>query len=468
MTDVVPAFRHRIAGVAPRTLVRFPAFWRSQKSFLAVIALAGGSFYALFPYTYPGAAQWEILSALAHSLAVLGILISAKAVAVLEIEQAIVGEIERRASDYLIDIKSGQRSRIDLEQLEETMLPNNPSVPQPAMIRLFQHICKEARDRKFESSVNIMQPYREEPLEEVFKLQNLQKIVLWLGILGTFIGLLLAIAAADFNDPDFTETIRKMFTGLAVSFSASVAGLQVAIILGMLLLVLRKRQEFYFKAMESGVVTMLSLARNAINQDDYLQEFSQINIAVGDLTDTVHSQNQEIKLQTEEIRDGLRRLAAARSDLDTFIGDLSKTQSAFIAEVRAIYDQLSLQNLTAGVQQSLGLATRLMSDKISVGTTQISNRLTSFNQSVDILNKVLEAQVRTFTTSMRENTDTLKRVVNRIEEVAARDTSTNKSMRVEMVDLSKGINALTRAVEGLQVIAPRKRSVLRFIKSLSW
>lgn len=62
------------------------------------------------------------------------------------------------------------------------------------MIRLFQRICKEAKDRNFESSIYLVQPYREEFMEKVHEITNLQRIALRLGIFGTFLGLILAIS----------------------------------------------------------------------------------------------------------------------------------------------------------------------------------------------------------------------------------------------------------------------------------
>src|SRR5262245_59917657 len=185
--------RHQIAGALPKDVLQMPFFWRRQTAFLITVVLGAIAFRLLAPYTYSAARGWDVMVLAVQSLAVWGMAIAAKALAVLEVETSIVREIEWRGVEYLRDLKSGQRPRVDLDKLEQMILPVNPSTPPPAMVRLFQHICKEAKDRKFESSVSNMQLYREEPLEDLFKLQNLQKVALWLGILGTFIGLLVAM-----------------------------------------------------------------------------------------------------------------------------------------------------------------------------------------------------------------------------------------------------------------------------------
>src|SRR5262249_38104955 len=157
--------------------------------------------------------------------------ITARALASVEVESAILNEIETKGREYLSDLKAEQRSQLNLDELEERILPNNPSTPPPAMIRLFQHICKEAKDRKFDSSATVIQSYSEEALAPIFTLHTLQKIALWLGILGTFVGLLVALRASDFSrltdGSSFELSVQKMFGGLFISFTASVAGLEV-------------------------------------------------------------------------------------------------------------------------------------------------------------------------------------------------------------------------------------------------
>src|SRR5947207_4444559 len=182
-----------VAGMALVDVVRQLAFWKRQYWVVIAVAVHIAAVIKLGPYTYAKAGGWEWFSVMVQLLAVWGAWIAIRSLAAVEVERAIVADIEQKGTDYLIDLKAEKRTRIDLDQLEHTMLPSNPSDPPPAMVRLFQHIIKEARDRRFESSVHVMQPYREEPLEDIFKIQNLQKIALWLGILGTFIGLLIAI-----------------------------------------------------------------------------------------------------------------------------------------------------------------------------------------------------------------------------------------------------------------------------------
>lgn len=471
-----PVVKQRLAGTSPAELLLRPDFWARQRSLLLATGLFVIALFALAPYTYAPAGGWEWLSVLVQMLAIWGSIVTARALAALEVEVAIVSEVERKGTAYLREVKGGQRSRIDLEKLEETMLPVNPSDPPPAMVRLFQHICKEARDRRFESSVHVMQPYREEPLDDIFKLQNLQKIVLWLGILGTFIGLLLAIRAANIDGGNFAEVVRKMFHGLVISFSASLAGLQSAVYLGVLLLILRRGHDRYFKQMEGAVVTMLSLARNSINKDDYLAEFGQIRDTVDALTDTVHAHAQEIKAQTDEIRTGMHRLAEAKASFDGFLRHMGDAQNTFINDIRGVYDTISLKNLTEHLLTALGQGMKQMSMRVEVASQQIANRMAEFNGSVDSLAKALETQAREngeagkklaaqIATANNESITASRAIVTRIQELQSRDTTSVSTIRGDLQELSRKVAALTTAIERAGQVQTGPRS---FRDLLAW
>ena len=381
--------RLRIAGASSNNLLMQASFWQNQLAFLFIIGFSVIIFYILAPYTYERSEGWGAFAIIVQLLAVWGVIVSAKSLATLDVEMAIVCEIETQGDKFLSDIKSGGKSRIDLDKLEETIVPNNPSIPPPAMIRLFQHICKEAKDRKFESSINVIQPYREELLEDIFKIQNLQKMALWLGILGSFIGLLIAIRSGNLSNIDiqdksaFFQIIQKMFAGLFISFSSSLAGLEVAVILGFFLLLLRKRQETYCKQMESAAITMLSLARNSINKDDFLSEFNQISTTVSILSDRVNEQTKDlsqriidtqnqIKDQTNQITAGIKNLSSVGLQFDGFLKQISETQQTFIDDIKSVYDVISLKNLGETLQANVIQAGKYMSDALNQNIVQIS------------------------------------------------------------------------------------------------
>jgi outer membrane murein-binding lipoprotein Lpp len=487
-----PGSRQEVAGASANVLLTRLSFWRREKAFLIIIGFSAASLYILAPYTYEFAQGWVFLTISVQLLALWGAFISAKSLARLEVETAIACEIELRGAEYLRSIKSKQRERIDLNRLEETIPPNNPSNPPPAMIRLFQHICKEAKDRKFESSVTLTQPYREEPLEDIFRLQNLQKIALWLGILGTFIGLLLALQAGDMNTSHSSEAllgiIKSMFDDLFISFSASLAGLEVAVILGFFLLLLRKRQESYFKLMESAAVTMLSLARNSINKDDFITEFNQINTTVSnlsnkvgeqtrDLSNSILSVQSQIREQTVQIQAGINKLSQTGLQFDGFLQQVSDTQKQFIDDVRDVYNAISLKGLGALLQESVLQTGKHITGTLSANVNQISTQLIKFNNSVDTLSKSLQGMSREsaetakmlenqIKLSITENSNLMKSLAKQMQESIKRETGVSSSLKSDLQDLSRKIEDLSRSVDRIRYFVPsERRSLWEYIKS---
>lgn len=472
-----------VAAAAPRQLFFNLRFWMRHAAFLALLVAGVIAVVLLVPFTY-GATEGvdDLLLVLVHSLGIWSAFIAARGLATIEVEKAIVSEIERRGSDVLREVRTGRRARIDLDQLEQSVVPNNPSNPPPAMIRLFQHILKEAKDRKFESSVHVMQPYREEPLEDLFKLQNLQKIALWLGILGTFIGLLLAITAADVTRGDFKALVQKMFDGLAVAFSASLAGLQVAVFIGVLLLLLRREHDRYFKLMESAVVTMLSLARNSVNRDEFMAEFGQIASTMQELTERVRVQTsesgknnestrRELSEQTEAIRQGMEKLGAARVTFEEFLKTLSDAQQQFVNDVRSVHDTVSLRELSSTLQGSLSGAGRSMAEAIELSTRQIATKLTDFNSAVDHFTNTLDAQSQAsaeyarrlaaqIASSTTESANAIKLMTARLQEMATRE----QSIRGDLQELARTVAMLTNAIHRLD--QPERSGIRNLLGSL--
>lgn len=478
-----PNLRLKVAGYSPGGLMRRWFFWRAQKSFWLVLG-AGLCSYALFaPYTY-ALNVWVLLTLAVQSLAFWGALITARAIAKIEVEAAIVGEIESRGAAYLGAVKGGAAERLELDELEQKMLPHNASTPPPSMIRLFQHICKEAKDRRFESSVNVIQPYREEALEDIFKLQSVQKIALWLGILGTFIGLLGAIQVGDLSrgaqegGADPMDIVYKMFDNLFIAFSASLAGLEVAVIIGAFLLLLRGRQDAYFKSMESAVVTMLSLARNAINRDEFLVEFGQIRQSMDALKDELYQQTKELsggmyevrdklRQQTGQIQAGMDKLAAAGSQFDDFMKQLSARQRALLDDVRSVYDAISLRNLGTTMQQHIADAGRHIASTLDPNVTRIAEQIAQLNGALGGLNAALEGQSKDHAAAFNALSERLH------QELGAVKSAENERLARAWGELSKNLSALNDSLERANRNPPphayvpaRRRRVRAFLSAL--
>jgi methyl-accepting chemotaxis protein len=487
--------RARLAESSPRSLLLRSYFWTAQFDFWIVVVGSIVAFIMLAPYTYIFAHGWIFLTIAVQLLAVYGAVITAKAMAKLEVELAIVAEVDIRATTLLSNVKANPSSRVDLNRVEEDVLPNNPSSPPPSMIRMFQQICKEARDRKFESTTNIVQPYREEALEEIFRLQNVQKIALWLGILGTFIGLLRAIQVSDLSKLDqenFLPLVTGMFENLFISFSASLAGLEVAVILGAFLLLLRKRHEAYFQMMDTSVVTMLSLARNSTNKDDFLVEFGQLRQSLNVLREQMYDQTREFSTnmnsldgrlnhQTNEIQSGMVRLSETGVQFDNFLNQVSQRHQQLIDDVKSVYDSISLRNVSTSLQANLSQTGKTISDALNPNVIKLASEISRFNSTLDRLSNALDRQSQLSTDHVaelkhqvssigRDQAETKSTVTNALREITQRvNTSDSKKMVDEIRDLSTKVSDISR---DLTERAERKKSGRGFFRtrwaSLKW
>ena len=441
LTDA--GFRRKVAGTDPGEWIASPDFWRGQPAFLVTLATSVVGVMVMAPFTYSGVSS--LLSLFVQGLALWGVVVAARALAALDVDLALVGELEERGCSYLGDIAAQGGGYVELTRLERRLVPQNPAVPPPGPIRLFQQICKEARDRRFESASTLVQPYRDEAIEAVFQLQNLQKIALWLGILGTFLGLLIALRESGAGAPGTSDAalnglVQQLYGGLFVSFTASVAGLEVAIILGFVLLLLRKRQELYFEQLETTVVTLLSAARHSINRDDFMVEFSQVNTAVRDLanrineqtkalTDRLNGVDSRLQEQNQRIDTGLERLAGARGEFERFLREVSDTEHEFIGDLAELFEAASFKDLARAIRDGAQEAGEQLSERLDKITSRSTAQLETFNTSVQDLASAVEAQSRDFAASV----DALKR------EVAAASTQNAQVVRTACDRLSADV-----------------------------
>lgn len=435
----------KYSKISPARLIQNKSFWwTQQKVFLIFIVVSIILLFFAREYTYDQDTATSISNLAIHSLGVIGILLSVTFLAETEVNTNIVEEIEDKGNDYLAKLQGKSPiSRKDLEYLKG-FIPNNDSKPKPAMMRLFQRIIMEAKDRRFESSIYLIQPYQDESYEKISLLTNLQKLALRLGILGTFIGLIIAIKKLVEGgiSEDITKLIIDLNKALYVSFSTSVAGLEVAIFLGILLLILQEKQRKYFKKMEDAVLTMLTAARSAVNKDEYLvelQQLSGVNRELGDkvydcnqsVRESVGSAEQKIVSLTTEIEQGLKQLSQSKIEFDGFLASISDTQKQFIDDLEHVYDVVSLKRISDELQRSIinagenvGNRVEQTKEKIDVQSDQLQqgvNGLSEINHKIDKFLDELNSSQEKFINELRKNHDFT--TVNKVEKALNNNSS---------------------------------------------
>jgi hypothetical protein len=275
---------------------------------------------------------------------------------------------------------------------------------------------------------------------------------------------------------DFAKIVQSMFADLNISFSASLAGLEVAVILGFFLLLLRKKQKLYFERMESSVITMLSLARNSLNRDDFLAEFSQVSTAMGQLTESVSAQTtvlsnrmnalqQQLILQNSQITNGLQKLMETGKEFDRFLSSMTDSQRQLIDVVRTFNDTFSIKRLGTTLQDTFVKASQEMSNTIKPNVSLISDRLAGFNRLLNSLNLTLETRELSFSNNLQDlgeevrnqtsdNKTNLETFQRKVSSDLGRIPSITKS---DVDELHKNLSSLNESVKRLNNFVSRPR-----------
>ena len=328
---------------------------------------------------------WVILSVLAILICFYGIWRALYETAKIEIENSLISNINNKAGNY-----NRQNKPVDLDELKNEISPPNDTKPTPALIRLIDHIVNEAKISRFDSSVNLLQPYRDEAVDIIFKVQHYQKLVLWIGIGGTFIGIIDAISSENLKDimgsspEQFGTILTSMFNSLSVSFRASLAGLVAAVLLSWFILHVKKKQEIYFKNMESVVTVILTSARKSKNKEIYLNEIETLREDINngqslakDLQRSIYEMQRQIILQNGQIQESVNKFFETSEKLRKVI---AKTEE----EVTATHNALALKTT---VQESIKDAGKQLSDAISPQVTSLAIQINHFRETANSLNE---------------------------------------------------------------------------------
>jgi predicted nucleic acid-binding Zn-ribbon protein len=400
------------AKTSPSEVNKVSGFWKHNRNFRVAVVVSLFIFIGTLPYTLVWS-FWTVLSIVAILLGFRGMWAAFNEIRKIEVENSLIIKIKEMGRAYI-----NNDERCELTDLRNQIAPVNSSSLAP--IRLIDHVANEAMISKFDSGVNLIQPYQNESLEVIFKLQNYQKIALWVGIAGTFIGIIGAISSEIIAglEKDFFRTITLMFDSLAISFSASLAGLVSAIVIGWFILIIRKKQEIYFKNMEGVVTIILTAARKSKNKDKYLSDIDKLK---EDLTESrsvvvdlqqsilrmqqsINQIQQQIVSQNNQIQKSIDRFIVSNEKLN---GVVSQTEH----ELKAAHDSIALK---ATLEASIKNAGEQMSVALSQQVSALTGQMNRFRESADLLNESVRkysAQTNSFGTSLSSE---LNQLTNKI------------------------------------------------------
>ncbi len=455
----------RFAAHAPRGVLLDPRFWLENPRLVTAVAASVLVGVALIAVVASARGPLPAASALTiYVLVFWGLAVAARGLARLEIEHGIADTVNYRATGWLRKLVSGEVPRPSLSELEPQLLPTNPT-PDIGILRLFQHILQEARDRRSSPGFLLMEPYREEAYGSLFRLQGIQRAALQLGILGTFVGLVLALTRLrpGGGAGPAVEGIGPLIGSLDVAFTTSIAGIAVSVILGFAMMALRGKQEAYFRSMEEGTVSVASLARNAINKDEYLAELSQVQVAIHQLGDRILEQSQQTEAQTGVLHSGVRRLVETKGELDGFLDHLSEEQNTFLGEMREVYELLSPERLARRLDERIEESLDQMLARWQRGIDESVGGLSEVGGTLKALVRGLEASQETLREERgfsQETADrssaTILRLSTSLDRLAQRQVEWLAELQRAVPENLEGalMGAVTRAFDALGKGAP--------------
>jgi hypothetical protein len=288
--------------------------------------------------------------------------------------------------------------------------------------------------------------------------------------------------------------LRQLFGALHICFSASVAGLEVAIVLAVALMVVRTRQEAFFQDMETASAAMISLARNSINRDDFLVELEQVRAGMAQMSERVYAQSKEVESQTEAIRVGLTRLSDLKLDFNGFLERIHEEQLLTLGEMKSVYEVISPKRVAEELKESLVTANQSLAASFKEEIDRSSAELDKINESLrlvkDLGGRMEEEraqQARILAESrgdlvwsaselakavqqiMRSQEDQLIRLIERLDAAPARvvpETVVGGGSEVTLGRLEKSFDRMARQLEKLSSGLELNNSTLREVIAL--
>jgi methyl-accepting chemotaxis protein len=372
--------KNQTTSSSPLEVIVTPRFWKNNYRFFLIFIVCLVIGWIMGPYMLGGKqGYWVALSGLTLAICFYGIGWSLYEISKTEIENSLIESINEKATFY-----NSRSKQVELDELRNEISPPNNTRPTPAMIRLIEHVVNEAKISRFDSSISLLQPYRDESTDILFKLQHYQKLVLWIGIGGTFVGILEAISSEkltgllDKSPKEFGGILTIMFDNLSISFRASLAGLVAAIILSWFILLVKKKQENYFKNMESVVTLILTAARKSKNKDKYVHEIEALKddinnsqILTKNLQRAIYEMQQQIILQNGHLQESVNKFFDTNERL---IQMIAKTER----EVASTYNAIALKTT---LQEGMREASKQLSEAISPQITTLTTQMNSFRES---------------------------------------------------------------------------------------
>lgn len=283
-------------------------------------------------------------------------------------EERLLGAIENNGRELQERLSSQQQSgggelQIDQQTWTKFLPDMQEGAVTSASVRMVQSLCHEASSGRFPPILTTTQIYTAEITAAVRRLRAPQTLALRLGILGTFVGLLLALgelgdlASKATTPEEGFKTIKVLVGNIKIAFGTSVAGLLAAILSQFFAEALAASYSRTSKQIEDvigQVVTVLSMAMTG----------THLARTADALTERMDNHQRELLDHADNVRratgEGIRAIdnnAAALQDGVVALRGSHSTLSQMMNHHNSLMDQLrSGLNAVAAVDGKLASA----------------------------------------------------------------------------------------------------------------
>lgn len=190
----------------------------------------------------------------------------------------------------------------------------------------------------------------------------LQRIVLQLGILGTFLGMLFAFGSKAFlmESPD----LNGLMESLRFAFGTSVFGLVGSIFLLSVSAHCRLSGQIVFRRLERMTNNILDVAKLFRNDPSYISDLSQVRAAVGDIKKDVEGIATGHVGIIDAINTAGQRLRAERDAFDVAFAENIRAQTDIVTSLQSTHRALNTEELSRAVQTAMSEGGKLAGEEL--------------------------------------------------------------------------------------------------------
>lgn len=241
---------------------------------------------------------------------------------------------------------------------------------------LFKNLINKTDQMRLEAASQVVQPLKDRLLVGYSNVSDLQRVSLHLGILGTFIGLVLAFKNSGLGSAGQLGRfdIGPLVDALQLAFATSIAGLFAALFFLLFNWTMRDLSKNLLSSFEEMAENLIFLSLRLPLSPDVLNQIGILTRHVENVDESIAINSQRSERLTNIIEEGVDKLAGTRKGFDDLIKDVADGQSDLIREIQDFYKTISPEILGKDVKESFEKALIPLSAQ-AINTAETINSL---------------------------------------------------------------------------------------------